>query len=320
MKKSLIVWLIIAVALIIAGIAVTIFGFASVGFDLSAISTDPEKTDMISVDDDFSSIVIDGSTADLKILPSTDGKCTIDLVEREKIYHLASVENGVLKISEKDDRKWYEYIGISWGNMSVTLYLPKAQYDKLSIDMSTADIEIADTLSFNSARIKTSTGDIKLEASVCRSLSIEASTANIFASGVTGADVKIKTSTGGIELSDSACKNLEIESSTGKVKLSDVSGTGSFNIITTTGKITLSDTVTTSDLSIIAETGKVNLERCDAANINIITDTGDVEGSLLSSKIFFYETDTGDVDLPRTTEGGRCNIKTDTGDIKITIQ
>jgi DUF4097 and DUF4098 domain-containing protein YvlB len=77
--------------------------------------------------------------------------------------------------------------------------------------------------------------------------------------------------------------------------------------------------VTEGDLTIEADTGDVTFKRCDAANLSISTDTGDIEGSLLSSKVFFYETDTGDVDLPRTTEGGRCDIETDTGDITITI-
>ena len=50
------------------------------------------------------------------------------------------------------------------------------------------------------------------------------------------------------------------------------------------------------------------------------TDTGDVKGSLLSEKIFIPTTDTGDVDVPKTVTGGRCEITTDTGDIKITVK
>ena len=42
-------------------------------------------------------------------------------------------------------------------------------------------------------------------------------------------------------------------------------------------------------------------------------------GSLLSDKVFITETDTGNVNIPKTTDGGKCEIKTDTGDIKIKI-
>jgi len=63
----------------------------------------------------------------------------------------------------------------------------------------------------------------------------------------------------------------------------------------------------------------VEFTACDAGEIVIETDTGDVEGTLLSDKIFITETDTGRIDVPKTTTGGRCQITTDTGDIKIKI-
>ena len=49
------------------------------------------------------------------------------------------------------------------------------------------------------------------------------------------------------------------------------------------------------------------------------THTGDVSGNLLSDKVFITETDTGRIDVPKTTTGGKCEIKTDTGDIRISI-
>ena len=51
----------------------------------------------------------------------------------------------------------------------------------------------------------------------------------------------------------------------------------------------------------------------------MITDTGDVRGSLLSEKVFIVNTDTGRKEVPDTITGGRCEITTDTGDVKITI-
>jgi len=49
------------------------------------------------------------------------------------------------------------------------------------------------------------------------------------------------------------------------------------------------------------------------------TDTGDIRGSLLSSKVFLADSGTGKVDVPKTVTGGKCQVHTDTGDIKITI-
>lgn len=319
MKVKLIITIVVAAALIFIGIAVAACGFAMSGFDIKKLTTDPEVTNYMTIDQDFNSIIIDATTADLKILPSTDGQCKIDLVERENLYFMPSVENGILTINEIDDRKWYEYIGIGWSNMSITLYLPKEQYDSLTVELTTGRAQIDSGLEFGKVDVKATTGNVKCEAKVTESLEIKCTTGLIYASDAKVDTIRLKASTGSIELCNSSCRGLEIETTTGSIKLSEVSGTGDFDIEATTGKINLSDVVTEGDLTIEADTGDVIFKRCDAANLSITTDTGDVEGSLLSSKVFFYETDTGDVDLPRTDEGGKCNIETDTGDITITI-
>ena len=64
----------------------------------------------------------------------------------------------------------------------------------------------------------------------------------------------------------------------------------------------------------------VVLDGCDAAEIFVKTDTGDVTGTLLSEKVFVTTTDTGKVEVPRSVSGGRCEITTDTGDIRISIR
>jgi DUF4097 and DUF4098 domain-containing protein YvlB len=61
----------------------------------------------------------------------------------------------------------------------------------------------------------------------------------------------------------------------------------------------------------------VNFNACDATEIFVKTSTGNVAGSLLSSKVFIANTSTGSIDVPKTTSGGRCEIITSTGNIKI---
>ena len=67
-------------------------------------------------------------------------------------------------------------------------------------------------------------------------------------------------------------------------------------------------------------TGDVKFEKCDAAELFIETDTGSVKGSLLTEKIFLVETDTGSIEVPKSVSGGRCEIETDTGNVKIGIE
>jgi DUF4097 and DUF4098 domain-containing protein YvlB len=58
---------------------------------------------------------------------------------------------------------------------------------------------------------------------------------------------------------------------------------------------------------------------CDAADIYIETTTGSVTGTLISEKQFFTETSTGKVNVPPSGNGGRCEIETGTGNIRIEI-
>ena len=64
----------------------------------------------------------------------------------------------------------------------------------------------------------------------------------------------------------------------------------------------------------------MEFNHCDAETICVNTDTGSVTGTLLTDKVFIIETDTGSVNVPKSITGGRCEITTDTGNIRITIE
>ena len=81
----------------------------------------------------------------------------------------------------------------------------------------------------------------------------------------------------------------------------------------------MEDVVASESISIRTDTGDVEFEACDAPQIVIKTDTGDVKGSLLTGKEFITNSDTGKIRVPENSAGGRCEITTDTGDIRITI-
>jgi DUF4097 and DUF4098 domain-containing protein YvlB len=87
-----------------------------------------------------------------------------------------------------------------------------------------------------------------------------------------------------------------------------------------TGDLSLDNVIAAEVFRIERSTGDVDFEGCDAAEITVTTDTGHIRGSLLSDKVFIAETDTGRVDVPHTTTGGKCQLTTDTGNIKISIR
>ena len=129
--------------------------------------------------------------------------------------------------------------------------------------------------------------------------------------------IDIATSTGDITIAGVTCEDdIVINVSTGKANLTDIK-CKSFISDGSTGDFSLKNVIATEKFSIERSTGDVKFDDCDATEIWVKTDTGDVTGNLLSEKIFITQTSTGDVLVPKSTNGGKCEITTSTGDIYI---
>lgn len=93
-----------------------------------------------------------------------------------------------------------------------------------------------------------------------------------------------------------------------------------FSAKSKTGTILLKNVVASNCFCIENNIGDVRFENSDAAQISVKTSTGDVTGTLLSEKVFITETSTGTIRVPKTITGGKCEITTSTGNIKIDIK
>ena len=110
-------------------------------------------------------------------------------------------------------------------------------------------------------------------------------------------DVSLRFSTGRVELTDVTCGNFTAKGSTGDMKLTKVMAKGR--------------------MELECSTGDIRLDRCDAAEISARTSTGDITGTIRSEKVFSAKTSTGKVSVPQGSSGGKCELKTTTGDIQI---
>ena len=119
-------------------------------------------------------------------------------------------------------------------------------------------------------------------------------------SAAVGADIGIKTNTGNVKLTDTFCSDILAETDTGNITFKNVEAAGG--------------------ISARSDTGNVGFEDSDAENIIVKTSTGNVTGTLLSEKVFVTKTSVGKVSVPRTVSGGKCEITTSTGDIRIDIR
>ena len=320
MKKAGMIWLIVAASLILLGAIGMVVTMSMSDWQFSKLGSTSYGTKVHTVNEEFRDLLVKTDTADLRFALSEDGVCRVECYESEKQAHKVTVEGKTLTIRSFDARRWYEHIGINWETPKVTVYLPKEEYETLSIRESTGDVVIEKELSFRSMEIQVSTGDVKNYASVTEAMKIKSSTGSVLVENVTADLLSIFVSTGRVEARSVTCAGeLSLTVSTGKARLTDVS-CGKLLTSGDTGDLNLVRVVAEESFAIERSTGDVTLESCDAAEILIKTDTGDVEGSLRSEKIFFASSDTGRVNVPKTVNGGRCEVKTDTGHIELRVE
>ena len=314
------IWLVTAFFLVVVGCIIFVSVMSAFKWDFTKLSTLKYETNDYNINEEYKKISIITDTADIVFLPSENEVTTVICREYENVNHLVKVKDNTLVIEIVDMRKWYEHIGINFVSQKITVYLPTDKYTSLYIKESTGDIEIPKDFKFENVDILLSTGDVKLFASASETVKVKTSTGNITAENISAGNLNFSTSTGKIEALNVECQgDTNINVSTGKTVLGNVKCK---NLTTkgSTGNIVLENVIAEERFSIERSTGDVSFDGSDASEIYVKTDTGDVVGSLLTEKVFITETDTGYVNVPKSVTGGRCEITSDTGDIKITIQ
>lgn len=313
-------WLIVAGSLMLAGILLFVGVMSASGWNFFELNTPPYEEIVYEVSEDFSSISILEDTAKISFVPYDGERARVECFSPKKITHDVSVENGELKIAIADGRAWYDHITLfSFSSPSVKVYLPKVEYSALTIRNDTGEVMIPKDFAFEQIKVEVSTGIVACAASATEEISLKASTGHVKVENVTCGKLTLSTTTGRIDVSSVTCAGeVSVKASTGKSNLRDLS-CGSLVSTANTGDLLLTRVLVTDRLFVTRNTGDVTLDDCDAGMIAIQTDTGDVKGTLRTEKIVFAQTDTGKIDVPHSTNGGRCEITTDTGDIKISI-
>lgn len=295
MKKAIIT----ALCLLTAGILLCVGAVALINFDFERLDTNMYSQKSYEFSERIDNIIIDcNNTADIEISPSEDNTAKVICFEKDNRRHLVTLIDSTLRI-EEEHTEWYKNISFfSFKSPKITLYLPKKDYNSLSIECTTGDIDVTDLNAENFA-IKTTTGDTTLK-------------------NITSTDLKISATTGHAKLSNVDTSNLNIKVSTGDAKLCKVTSENT-EIKSSTGDITLSESRAENQLKVNVTTGDIKFENSDAKDIYCKSTTGSIKGTLLSNKVFITDTTTGSIDVPSSVEGGKCELKTTTGNIKISV-
>ncbi len=360
MKKSVWISMIVAGACILAGLACIAVGHGLGGHHTLAGGEGVALvTTTLTPAGDFDSISVDALSADMTLLPAEDGVCRVEAKDQDKIRYTAEVIGGTLLIRATDTRAWYEHLfSFNGGDAALTVYLPDRSYASLNVELASGDVEVGRDFTFTGdVSLNATTGDLTLSAAVEGHTTLKTTTGNIHAEGK-HTTLTVKVTTGDITLRHLDAKEISVTATSGDVAvkesvaitLSAVTGTGSvrmedliidenlrvststgdhtllrilcreLDLHATTGRVEMTETVAMEHAGVETTTGSVSFTRSDAATLSVRTTTGSVRGSLLTSKVFYTATNSGSVNVPKSTVGGLCEIKTTSGSIHITIE
>ncbi len=320
MKRSTVAWLIIAALLVASGTALFCIVMSRNAWNFDEITTTDFVSNRYDLDEIPENIDINTDTADLIFKRSDDDKVHVICYEDEKVKHEVSISGGVLYIKAVDQRALYEHVSVVFDTPEVTVMLPEGKYRHLQITESTGNIVLPEYFSFKSVNIEASTGNVTCNSSASEELNIKLSTGHITLQDVSAESVRLETSTGWMDVKDLTCSGeLFVKLSTGKSTLSNVT-CDSFVSTGSTGRTIMDNVIVEKKMSVTRSTGDIEFSRCDAAEVHIVTDTGDVKGSFMTDKRVTATSDTGRIKVPDSSNGGICEVRTDTGNITINIE
>ena len=272
---------------------------------------------------EISSVSTDLSISDISFKVGNSAKVVCK--ESDKWHHEVSLneESNALNINFHMTKKWYNFADLFQPKFAVEVYLPSGNYEALNIKHSTGDVNVATGFTFSSLNVEGSTGNVEVKADVTNKTYIKQSTGDVSLSDNKTGELEINVSTGKINLSNvEVAGDAKLNGSTGKVNINGLKS-NNLNVKTSTGDIVIKNSLIAGAANIKASTGDIFLEDFDAAEVSIETLTGDVEATFLTIKNVDIDTDTGkknvDKELDRDA-GGKCVVKTDTGDIKLSLK
>ena len=309
----------ISVGAICLGILLSFIAMASMNFDFLQLNTINFESKTYTVEEDFTNISIIGAECDIELLPANNGKTTVECSESDKIHHEIKVENGTLTVKRTDDRQWYEHFGVYWAEMSVTVYLPKSEYDKIYASALSGDIKIPNNFTFTEAEINNTSGDTEFFASVSGPLEIQSVSGDILISKISAENIKLQSTSGDIEIYEiNANDDISLKTVSGEIEAQNIN-CQNLTAKSTSGEIEIERLIAKNRIETESVSGNIGLTNCDGENLKLSSTSGDIRGTLLSEKIFLTYTTSGNVNVPYSATGGTCEIKTTSGNIHFKI-
>lgn len=324
MKSSTKKWFITAGILIIIGIMTGLAVFAASGFKLSAFVTtdDRVKKEYEIKRQDAVSLNISTISSDIVLKESYDETVRISCYESDRISFNSSINDGTLKIEEKDNRKWYEFLMpfINIKDTPLVVELPKDSWENINLNTTSGEIK-ADSFDCSSFSSDTTSGDIYLsEISAENEIKLDTTSGEIILKNSSSETIHAESTSGDTYMSDIKNAALRVSSTSGEIYLTNGSNIPSLSAGATSGDIEI-HSFFADKIGLETVSGEIEFSDIDAETYKMTSTSGDIEGTIAgdeTSVTFFTDTVSGDISVPYPSMGDKTfTAETVSGNIEV---
>ena len=266
----------------------------------------------------FEDVRVETVSADVRFHVGGSDTCIVEYKGPSRMRCTAEVKNGTLAVVEKPARRWP--FGL-WGlfgthRVEVTVFLPERQYDELTVETASGDIEAPSGGAFRSLSFSSVSGGQMLDGVEADSLTAQSTSGNVSVQNSRLGSLSVSTTSGDQDAASAdIAGHAAFEAVSGNISIQN-SRLGSLTVSTTSGDQDAESTDIAGHAELSAVSGKISVTSSDAGSLEFSTTSGDVYTELLTPKEYITETMSGDVSVTASESGaGQCAVTTTSGDI-----
>ena len=281
------------------------------------------QADAQVIGQDFRSVDAELRSCDLRLAPSTDGRCRVvyDGSARFGTPEVRVYGNRLVLRFEPRALRWTDRIS-GWlqdsGVRLVTVYLPARDYADLRVELDSGDCRLEAGLRFELADLRSKAGDIFCASAIREMVRIGTASGDAEVEGVAcDGEMVWQSASGDFHASTVRCGKLRAGSTSGEIAVRGLD-CGQAEIRTISGEVTLEDTAVARELRLHTVSGDQRIGCRSVGTVNAVTVSGDIAMHLPRRMQFSTSTVSGSVTAPASDPAGApCRVKSVSGDIAV---
>ena len=293
----------VAVALLIAGVALALAGFAMAGFDFGNLNAGGALVErQYEAEGDVVELVVADRNADIVITPSEDGKARLTCQENEEAAYDIREEGGRLYIEKIEQRQ--NGLGAWFGfhlNGKLEIELPAGAHVDISNGNGAVRVDGGDGVSFPTVTIATDNGPVAVRNVSAGAVALGTDNDSVTVENVSADTLRVETDNGSIDLNGVQADDISLRTGNDNVRMEGVEA-DALEAVTDNGDVTFDGLTVRESLSLQTDNGDIRGQLPGEMRDYHIESETDYENNLpalLDSEGIFLRavTNNGDIDV-----------------------